>query len=137
MNHPSSAATATVLLLLALLDVAAGGGEDGQKRAAGVYIVIVQPPADGADTVAYHTCILAAALGSEGRAKEALLYSYRAVASGFAAKLTPPELAALQSELISFCCFPYNPSCIPVPPNYDELISKLYVGCSRIFSISR
>uniref|UniRef100_A0A0E0EAN4 Inhibitor I9 domain-containing protein n=1 Tax=Oryza meridionalis TaxID=40149 RepID=A0A0E0EAN4_9ORYZ len=98
MKHPSSATTATVLLLLTLLGVAAVGGQDGQKRAAGVYIVIVQPPADGADTVAYHTCILAAALGSEERAKEALLYSYRTVASGFAAKLTPPELAALQEH---------------------------------------
>uniref|UniRef100_A0A0E0LJX8 Inhibitor I9 domain-containing protein n=1 Tax=Oryza punctata TaxID=4537 RepID=A0A0E0LJX8_ORYPU len=104
MKHPSSAATATLLLLLALLGVAAvattdaGGGQDGQKRAAGVYIVIVQPPADGADTIAYHTGILAAALGSEERAKEALLYSYRTVASGFAAKLTPPELAALQKH---------------------------------------
>ncbi|KAF0909533.1 hypothetical protein E2562_037170 [Oryza meyeriana var. granulata] len=100
MEHPSAATTTFLLLLLALLGVATvatdAGGQD--QKPAGVYIVIVQPPANGADTVAYHTGILAAALGSEEKAKEALLYSYRTVASGFAAKLTPPELAALQKN---------------------------------------
>ncbi|XP_006658512.1 subtilisin-like protease 4 [Oryza brachyantha] len=100
MKHPSVAAT----LLLVLLGVAVvSTATDG----AGVYIVIVQPPAGGADTLAYHTGILAAALGSEERAKVALLYSYRTVASGFAAVLTPPELAALQK----------NPAVIQVRPD--------------------
>ncbi|KAJ6287729.1 hypothetical protein OIU76_028882 [Salix suchowensis] len=45
---------------------------------------------------AYHIRTLASVLGSEDTAKEALLYSYNTVASGFSAKLT-----AQQAEQIS------------------------------------
>ncbi|KAL5197889.1 hypothetical protein ABZP36_001401 [Zizania latifolia] len=95
MRHPCAAAA---FLLAVLLGSSVATATEQDHTHAGVYIVIVQPPADGVDSHAYHLGILAAALGSEERAKEALLYSYRIVASGFAAKLTPAELAAVQKH---------------------------------------
>ncbi|WVZ62908.1 hypothetical protein U9M48_012599 [Paspalum notatum var. saurae] len=87
----------TVFLLLALVFVsaAAPSKQHGQQQA-GVYMVMVRAPAPGVDCDAYHMRILAAAVGSMARAKEALIYSYKLAASGFAAKLTPAQVAALQ-----------------------------------------
>ena len=38
---------------------------------------------------------------SEAKAKAAILYNYRNVMSGFSARLTPPELEAVKSKLLS------------------------------------
>ncbi|OEL29504.1 hypothetical protein BAE44_0009477 [Dichanthelium oligosanthes] len=105
-------------LLLALLvsaAVALAAGREGkhghgqqQQASSSVYMVMVKPPAQGVDCEAYQMHILATALGSEARAKEALVYSYKTVVSGFAAKLTPAQLAALQSEFPRSLMTPFN-----------------------------
>ncbi|KAJ6348046.1 hypothetical protein OIU76_004520 [Salix suchowensis] len=48
---------------------------------------------------AYHIRTLASVLGSEDAAKEALLYSYNTVASGFSAKLTPQQAEQISKLL--------------------------------------
>ncbi|RLM52896.1 hypothetical protein C2845_PMPSC039921 [Panicum miliaceum] len=100
MTRPRAAAAAAFLLVLLTSAAAAGHGQ----QQASVYMVMVKPPAQGVDCEAYQMGILATALGSEARAKAALVYSYKTVVSGFAAKLTPAQAAALQrpehSELI-------------------------------------
>ncbi|RCV10520.1 hypothetical protein SETIT_2G117900v2 [Setaria italica] len=100
-KRPRAAAAAFLLVLLisAAVATAAAGreGKHGQQQAS-VYMVMVRPPAQGVDCEAYQMGILAAALGSEARAKAALVYSYKTVVSGFAAKLTPAQVAALQKH---------------------------------------
>jgi hypothetical protein len=119
----SRAEAAAFLLALLLVTVAAA---PLSYSAGGVYIVTVRPPAAGVDSGWYQMHILATALGryvaqpsillgcwwvgsidfpffakyiaSEEKARQALLYSYKTVMSGFAARLTPAQLAALQSK---------------------------------------
>ncbi|KAL6611208.1 hypothetical protein ACP70R_022871 [Stipagrostis hirtigluma subsp. patula] len=107
MARPCAAAAVFLLALLlaaaaalaAAAPATAAGGRAKKKRAAAdVYIVMVKPPGDGVDCATYQMGILAAALGSEATAKAALIYSYKTVVSGFAAKLTPPQLAALRKH---------------------------------------
>ncbi|CAL5079968.1 unnamed protein product [Urochloa decumbens] len=96
-TRPRAAAAAFLLLaLLASATATAAGRDHGQP--ASVYMVMVRPPAQGVDCEAYQMHILATALGSEARAKAALVYSYKTVVSGFAAKLTPAQVAAVQKH---------------------------------------
>ncbi|CAL5065788.1 unnamed protein product [Urochloa decumbens] len=100
-TRPCAAAAASLLLVLlasaaVATATAAAGRDHGQP--ASVYMVMVRPPAQGVDCEAYQMRILAAALGSDARAKAALVYSYKTVVSGFAAKLTPAQVAAVQKH---------------------------------------
>ncbi|CAN6203726.1 unnamed protein product [Urochloa humidicola] len=95
-TRPPAAAAAFLLVLLASAAAAVHEVHHGQP--ASVYMVMVRPPAQGVDCEAYQMHILATALGSEARAKAALVYSYKTVVSGFAAKLTPAQLAAVQKH---------------------------------------
>ncbi|KAL6871459.1 hypothetical protein ACP4OV_014288 [Aristida adscensionis] len=102
MAQPCAAAAflllAATFAIMPATATAAGSREKRHGGAASVYIVMVKPPGAGVDCQKYQMAILAAALGSEATAKGALLYSYKTVASGFAARLTPPQLAALRKH---------------------------------------
>ncbi|XP_021307567.1 subtilisin-like protease SBT3.3 isoform X2 [Sorghum bicolor] len=91
-----SAASTVPFVLLRLLAVATASAAAEAEHAAN-YLVYVNPHPPGVDCQAYQLGILAAALGSEAKAKEAILYNYRNVMSGFSARLTPPELEAVKS----------------------------------------
>ncbi|KAL5232586.1 hypothetical protein ABZP36_031362 [Zizania latifolia] len=64
---------------------------------AAVHIVYVSRPED-ADAEEFHIRTLAAVLGSEEKAKEAVLYHYKHAASGFSAKLTPQQVEELKKQ---------------------------------------
>ncbi|KAB5534133.1 hypothetical protein DKX38_017219 [Salix brachista] len=71
------------------------------SSAASVQIVYTKRPQDE-EPEAYHIRTLASILGKyctvcEDAAKEALLYSYNTVASGFSAKLTPQQAEQISS----------------------------------------
>ncbi|KAJ6345492.1 hypothetical protein OIU78_008197 [Salix suchowensis] len=68
------------------------------SAAASVQIVYTKRPQDK-EPEAYHIRTLASVLGSEDAAKEALLYSYNTVASGFSAKLTPQQAEQISKLL--------------------------------------
>ncbi|CAD6225886.1 unnamed protein product [Miscanthus lutarioriparius] len=104
-TRPCAATTSFLLLLLlssAAVSLAKTAGsresKQGQQAGASVYVVMVKAPAQGVNYKAYQMRILATALGSEEKAKQALIYSYKAAASGFAAKLTPAQVAALKKH---------------------------------------
>ncbi|XP_066393874.1 subtilisin-like protease SBT3.17 [Miscanthus floridulus] len=104
-TRPCAAVTSFLLLLLlssAAVSLAKTAGsresKQGQQAGASVYVVMVKAPAQGVNYKAYQMRILATALGSEEKAKQALIYSYKAAASGFAAKLTPAQVAALKKH---------------------------------------
>ncbi|KAF9603560.1 hypothetical protein IFM89_037059 [Coptis chinensis] len=61
---------------------------------AGVHIVYCAKP-EGEESEAYHIRTLASVLGSEEAAKDAIIYSYKAAASGFSAKLTPEQVSQI------------------------------------------
>ncbi|XP_047089270.1 uncharacterized protein LOC124701267 [Lolium rigidum] len=97
---------------------AAGRGKPHAPASRGVYIVTVKPSAGAVDSRAYYISILAAVVGrytyqgafpiqfcfyfvhspSKEKAEEALIYSYTTALSGFAAKLTPAQLAVLRKH---------------------------------------
>ncbi|XP_054776387.1 subtilisin-like protease SBT3.9 [Prosopis cineraria] len=62
-----------------------------------VHIVYTEKPEDE-EPEAYHIRTLAAVLGSEEAAKEALLYSYKSAASGFSAKLSPEQVSQISRQ---------------------------------------
>ncbi|KAJ6416744.1 hypothetical protein OIU84_002588 [Salix udensis] len=68
------------------------------SAAASVQIVYTKRPQDE-EPEAYHIRTLASILGNEDVAKEALLYSYNTVASGFSAKLTPQQAEQISKLL--------------------------------------
>ncbi|RLM86136.1 subtilisin-like protease SBT3.3 [Panicum miliaceum] len=99
-TRPRAAAAAFLLVLLtsAAVSLATAAAAGHGQQQASVYMVMVKPPAQGVDCKAYQMGILATAVGSEARAKAALVYSYKTVVSGFAAKLTPAQAAELQKH---------------------------------------
>uniref|UniRef100_A0A6N2LJ74 Inhibitor I9 domain-containing protein n=1 Tax=Salix viminalis TaxID=40686 RepID=A0A6N2LJ74_SALVM len=68
------------------------------SAAASIQIVYTKRPQDK-EPEAYHIRTLASVLGSEDAAKEALLYNYNTVASGFSAKLTPQQAEQISKLL--------------------------------------
>ncbi|XP_051207915.1 subtilisin-like protease SBT3.17 [Lolium perenne] len=64
---------------------------------AAVHIVYVDRP-EGADAEEFHIRTLAPVLGSEEKAKDAVLYHYKHAASGFSAKLTPAQVEDLKKQ---------------------------------------
>ncbi|CAM0877834.1 unnamed protein product [Alopecurus aequalis] len=90
----------SVLLLIVLLPLAvavamAATGTDGPPA---VYLVFVDAPPPGVPCMKYHLGILAAALGSEEKAKAAIIYNYKNVIDGFSARVTPSELEAIKKQ---------------------------------------
>ncbi|XP_066324052.1 subtilisin-like protease SBT3.17 [Miscanthus floridulus] len=68
------------------------------SAAAAFPAVYVDPHHPAVDCQAYQLGILAASLGSDAKAKTAIVYNYRNVMSGFSARLTPPELEAVKKQ---------------------------------------
>ncbi|PAN10739.1 hypothetical protein PAHAL_2G114700 [Panicum hallii] len=99
-TRPRAAAAAFLLVLLtsAAVSLATAAAAGHGQQQASVYMVMVKPPTQGVDCEAYQMGILASAVGSEARAKAALVYSYKTVVSGFAAKLTPAQADELQKH---------------------------------------
>ncbi|XP_044979036.1 subtilisin-like protease SBT3.17 [Hordeum vulgare subsp. vulgare] len=92
--------------LLALLFLAAAAAqiamaaEPEQAAAAqeaAVHIVYVDRPED-ADPEEFHIRTLSPVLGSEEKAREAVLYHYKHAASGFSAKLTAEQVEDLKKQ---------------------------------------
>ncbi|KAF0912376.1 hypothetical protein E2562_014030 [Oryza meyeriana var. granulata] len=83
---------AAVVVSMATAAMATGEG------AAANYLVFVDPPPSGVVCTTYQLGILATALGSEEKAKEAIIYNYKNVVSGFSARLTPSELEAVKKQ---------------------------------------
>ncbi|KAJ1263066.1 hypothetical protein BS78_09G156100 [Paspalum vaginatum] len=91
-----------LLFLTAAAAAAAMAAEPEQPAApaaqeAAVHIVYVDRPAD-ADPEEFHIRTLAHVLGSEQKAKDAVLYHYKHAASGFSAKLTPEQVEELKKQ---------------------------------------
>ncbi|XP_066362700.1 subtilisin-like protease SBT3.11 [Miscanthus floridulus] len=91
------------LLILLFLTAAAAMAAETEKQAApaaqetAVHIVYVDRPED-ADPEEFHLRTLTPVLGSEQKARDAVLYHYKTAASGFSAKLTPQQVEALKEQ---------------------------------------
>nr|XP_010911879.1 subtilisin-like protease SBT3.14 [Elaeis guineensis] len=72
-------------------------GEAAKDDDATVRIVYTDVP-EGEDPEAFDLRTVAAVLGSEEAAKEALIYHYKEAASGFAAKLTSKQAQELSKQ---------------------------------------
>ncbi|XP_042436555.1 subtilisin-like protease SBT3.1 [Zingiber officinale] len=86
-----------LLLLLFLSSLSASETAAEEKEDASVYIVFVEEPA-GEEPEAFHIRTLAAVLGSEEAAEQAILFHYTHAAYGFAAKLTPKQAEKLKKQ---------------------------------------
>ncbi|KAM3318098.1 hypothetical protein ACQJBY_035688 [Aegilops geniculata] len=87
--------TGTSLILLVLAAVTMAAAADGPPA---TYLFFVDPTPPGVTCMQYHLGILTAALGSEEKAKAAIIYNYKNVVSGFSARVTPAELEAIKKQ---------------------------------------
>ncbi|XP_010910392.1 subtilisin-like protease SBT3.17 [Elaeis guineensis] len=62
-----------------------------------VHIVYVDRP-ESEEAEAFHVRTLAPVVGSEEKAKDAMIYHYKHAASGFSAKLTPKQVDELSKQ---------------------------------------
>ncbi|KAG0495382.1 hypothetical protein HPP92_000074 [Vanilla planifolia] len=69
----------------------------GSTEKTTVHIVYVNRP-EGEEPESFHIRTLASVLGSEEAAREALIYHYKHAMSGFSAKLTSGQVAALSKK---------------------------------------
>ncbi|CAL9158651.1 unnamed protein product, partial [Musa hybrid cultivar] len=69
-----------------------------------VQIVYVEKP-EAEEPEAFHIRTLAAVLGSEEAATDAVIYHYKHATSGFSAKLTQSQVEQLSSEFFLLCHF--------------------------------
>ncbi|CAN6180149.1 unnamed protein product [Urochloa humidicola] len=97
MKH-SASISVVFLVLVVYLAVAMAASNAAAMDGAANYLVYVEPHPPGVDCQKYQLGILAAALGSEEKAKAAILYNYKKVMSGFSARLTPSELEAVKKQ---------------------------------------
>ncbi|KFK41611.1 hypothetical protein AALP_AA2G150900 [Arabis alpina] len=63
-----------------------------------VYIVYTEKPTGNKDPKVVHLRTLTSVLGSAEAAKNALVYTYKNAATGFAAKLTPEQAAVMSKQ---------------------------------------
>ncbi|KAL5202436.1 hypothetical protein ABZP36_013388 [Zizania latifolia] len=89
------AATAASVAEIAMAAEPEQAAPAAAAQEAAVHIVYVSRPED-ADPEEFHIRTLAPVLGSEEKAKEAVLYHYKQAASGFSAKLTPQQVEELK-----------------------------------------
>ncbi|KAG5245489.1 subtilisin protease [Salix suchowensis] len=99
------------------------------SSAASVQIVYTKRP-QHEEPEAYHIRTLASVVGSEDAAKEALLYSYNTVASGFSPKLTPQQAEQI-SKLLGVLQFVPN---MKVQLHTGLRIGRLHEVFSTIYS---
>ncbi|KAM0928386.1 hypothetical protein ACQ4PT_002449 [Festuca glaucescens] len=97
MNTPTAASVHLLLVLLPLAGAVAmaAASTDGPPA---TYLVFVDPTPPGVPCMKYHLGILSAALGSEEKAKAAIIYNYKNVINGFSARVTPSELEAIKKQ---------------------------------------
>ncbi|KAL5711339.1 hypothetical protein ACHQM5_021804 [Ranunculus cassubicifolius] len=86
------------IFLIAITTTTTMAAESGTgSKDAAVHIIYCEKP-EGEEPEAYHIRTLTSVLGSEDAAKDAMLYSYKAAASGFSAKLTPEQVSQISKE---------------------------------------
>ncbi|KAE8816324.1 Subtilisin-like protease [Hordeum vulgare] len=85
----------------AQITMAAEPEQAAAAQEAAVHIVYVDRPED-ADPEEFHIRTLSPVLGSEEKARDAVLYHYKHAASGFSAKLTAEQVEDLKTNLLLF-----------------------------------
>jgi len=92
-----AAAAAAAAAPLAGIAMAAEPEQTPAAQEAAVHIVYVDRPAD-AEPEDFHIRTLAPVVGSEEKARDAVLYHYKHAASGFSAKLTVEQVEDLKKQ---------------------------------------